>query len=220
MRLARISIVVVLASALVAAAAWAATPDAKQAPGPSPAPAAGAAAGSPNTKTVNAPRYTPLKPQGLSAQHKILEGYVGKWKTTIHIMPEDSSAEPSDSQGTAEGKLLMGGRFIEMTHTSVVGGQPYEGTWLCGYDDVVSRYMSTWIDNTSPAILSYVGAYDSAKKQMTMTTHYSDPQNRKLVMSRVTLTTVDANTVVFDQYIAHAVGGKEAHTMSITYKRS
>jgi uncharacterized protein (DUF111 family) len=61
--------------------------------------------------------------------------------------------------------------------------------------------------------------YDAAKKQLTMSAHFSDPASRRLTILKTVTTLVDANNWVYDEYTAHAVGEKESHTMSITYKR-
>lgn len=160
------------------------------------------------------------KPAAVSDEHKLLAEFVGKWKTTVHVMPTEANAVAKDTQGTAEGKLLMGGRFVQLSHTGVLNGQPFEGTMICGFDNVIRKYTSVWFDTTSPAIISYIGSFVAPKKQLVMTTHYSEQGTRRLTIARVEMTLPDADTIVFDEYVSHQSGGPEAHTMTITYKRA
>jgi hypothetical protein len=221
MRLERMTGVVVLAAGLVfGGVALAAPPDTKAAEAKAPADKSSDDVPAP-PKGMKAP-LQPLKPKPvvLGPQHKVLGGFAGRWKTTTHIMVGTPTIPEQDTEGTAEGKLVMGGRFAQLMHTGLLNGEPFEGMMLCGYDEVVQKYTAIWVDNASTAIIHYVGLYDAAKKQISMNSHYSDPATRRLTLARVTMTFVDANTIVYDQYIAHAVGEKEAHTMSITYKKA
>ena len=156
-------------------------------------------------------------------EHKLLGSFVGHWKSTAHVLQADeAAANPNptqDSQGAADGKLNLGGRFVELTHTGVLNGQPYEGMILFGFDDVIKKYTAIWMDTTSPAFLSYVGTYDAAKKQYSLISHFSDQVTRKFTISHMTMTFVDADTMVFDEFISHAVGSTEVHTRTITFKR-
>jgi hypothetical protein len=165
-------------------------------------------------------RAVPPRSLELGPEHKILGGFVGHWKTTVHIVQADPSTPVPDGEGTADGKVVMGGRFAQVTHAGTMNGQPFEGMMLCGFDEVVKKYTSSWVDNASTAIIHYVGTYDASKKQLTMSSHYSEQTTRRLTLARTVMTFVDANTIVYDEYIAHAVGEKETHTMSVTYKRA
>ena len=212
MRLERMTAVVVLAAGLVLGGVAVAAPPEDKAPIDAPMPARG-------MKAQLQPAQP--KPVELGPEHKFLGGFAGHWKTTVHIMQADPSTPGQDTEGTADGKLVMGGRFVQLMHAGLLNGQPFEGMMLCGFDVVVKRYRSIWVDNTGTAIIQYVGTYDASKKQLTMSSQaYSDEKTKMLTFARTVMTFVDANTMVYDEYIAHAVGGKEARTMSITYKRA
>jgi len=177
---------------------------------------------------VKAPlRRPPTKPAELGPEHAILSGFAGHWKWKLHPIPDAATAAtpdsvvsgPPDTEGTAEGKLLMGGRFAEVRHEGTVNGQKFEAMMLCGFDAVINRYASTWIDNASNAMVHFVGTYDPGKKQLTMTAHYSDPATRRLTIAKTVTTFVDATTWTYDEYVSHAVGERESHTMTITFKK-
>ena len=207
----RMTGVVVLAAGLVWGGVAFAAPAEDKAPGEVPAPPRGMKAPMPPAKQ---------KPVELGPEHKILGGFAGRWKTTVHVMQPDPSAPAQDTEGTADGKLMMGGRFAQLMHAGTLNGQPFEGMMICGFDQVVQRYTSIWVDNASTAIIHYVGTYDASKKQLTMNSHYSDQTTRRLTIAKMVVTFVDDKTIVYDEYIAHAVGEKETPTMSVTYRRA
>lgn len=188
-----------------------------------PAPAAQPMPAPPKTSPHHQQAVPAPKPNEPGPEHKLLGSFVGHWKSTVHILqPDEAAANPipaQDSQGTADGKLNLGGRFVELTHTGVLNGQPYEGMVLLGYDDVIKKYTAIWIDTTSPAFLSYIGTYDAAKKQYSLISHFSDQVSRRFTISHMTMTFVDADTMVFDEFISHAVDSAEVHTRTITFKR-
>ena len=149
-----------------------------------------------DAKMPNAPKALPKpgKPAEVSVEHKLLTGFVGHWKTTVHVMSPDANSPVQDTQGTADGTLAMGGRFAELTHTGVLNGQPFEAKLFCGFDDVFNKYTALWLDTTSPAMITYIGTYVSSKQQFTMTAHYSEQGTRRLTIARIVITFVDSNT--------------------------
>jgi hypothetical protein len=138
---------------------------------------------------------------------------------TADVPVPQAGKDAQGNPGTAEGKLAMGGRFAQFSHTGTLKGQPYEGLVVFGFDDVINRYTAIWTDTTSPAFLSYVGTYDASKKALTLTARYSDQANRKYTESRIVVTFVDKDTIVLDEYVAQPVGAQAAHTRAVTFKR-
>jgi hypothetical protein len=124
-----------------------------------------------------------------------------------------------DLDGTAEGKLIMGGRFVQIAQQATINGLPFEGVSVIGFDNVINRYVSTWVDNATNGIIHFVGTYDDPKKQLTMEAHYSDPVSRRLTIARTVTTFVDAKTWTYDEYISHQKGEKETHMSTVTFKK-
>src|SRR5262245_13113539 len=65
-------------------------------------------------------------------EHKILQALVGKWKSHIVVRVNPNRAS-EETDGTSEGTMLLGGRYLEVTHKSTLSGQPFEGIMLTGY---------------------------------------------------------------------------------------
>lgn len=159
-------------------------------------------------------RHAELKPQ-----HAVIAALVGKWTAGVHLFAGPYVRE-MDSQGTAEGKLLMGGLFVQVAQSGKRMKQSFEGVMTYGYDEATGRYTGSWIDNTSTAIIPYVGTYDATKKQLTMSAHFSDQKSRRLTISRVVTTFVDANNWTYEEFVSHAKDEPDTPVVSISFKRS
>lgn len=210
MRLDRMTGVLVLATGVVLNGVAAA------APAPTPAPEPAETHGAPPSRVKPQPQTKSDEP---GSQHGILGGFVGHWGVTTHILPSSATSTAQDTKGTAEGKMLLDGRFAQLTQTGILDGKPYEAVMLFGFDDVIARYTATWMDTTSPAFIGYVGTYDAAKKQITMEAHYSEQAMRRFTVSRVVVTFVDNDSIVLEEYISHAVNGSAVQTKTVTLKR-
>ncbi len=72
----------------------------------------------------------------------------------------------------ARGCRKPGGRGVTMM------GQPFEAIQIMGYDNMLKKFQTFWIDNTSTAFFLLYGTYDAAKKTRTDTTKLADPMRR------------------------------------------
>src|SRR5262245_12137150 len=76
---------------------------------------------------------------------KAMEGMVGTWNTSITSYMDP--AKPEKSTGTSTYTSIMGGRYIQESFKSTFMGQPFEGLGTFGYDNVLKKYVGTWLDN-------------------------------------------------------------------------
>jgi hypothetical protein len=204
-----------LAAAVVLTAAFATQDKGKDAkPKPASAPAAGAAA--PAMDPAMMAKWTAFMTPG--PEHKVLDACVGKW--TSHIkMWMDPAAPAMESEGTAEGKWIMGGRYLQEDFKSTMMGMPFEGMGLTGFDNIKKAYVGSWIDNMGTGVTTMEGAYDAAKKTISCTSQCPDPTMTKYVSSRMVSTLVDANSHKLEMY-GPDKSGKEFRCMEITYTRA
>jgi hypothetical protein len=161
----------------------------------------------------------PWKQAELKPEHVILKGLVGRFTTKVHLYAGPYPRK-LDTDGTAEGKVLMGGPFVQLTHSETRMKQPFEAMAIYGFDQATGKYTAAAIDNTSTAIVHFVGTYDAAKKQLVMSGRFSDQQSRILTIVRTVLTFVDETTWTYDEYKSHSLGGPETQMVTITFKRS
>jgi len=151
-------------------------------------------------------------------EHEILKNYEGKWTAKVS-MTMDPAQPPQVSDGTTEGMVMMGGRYVHVLHHSTMMGQPFEGMMLLGYDNQAKKYTAVWVDTMGTAIVPYEGQYDTAKKALVLKSTFTDPMSGKAMHTRGVQTFVDANTMTYDEYMP-GPDGKEVHMLHIDYKRA
>lgn len=150
-------------------------------------------------------------------QQKALEQFVGHW--TSHVsMQMDPTKPAEESTGTADGEMILGGRFVQVIHKGTVMGQPFEGRMLCGYDNVAKKYVASWVDNLGTSIVHYDGTYDKVGKRLLMGATFIDPMSRKPIHVKSVTSFLSATSWTYDEYIPGA-DGKDRKTMTITFKK-
>jgi len=155
----------------------------------------------------------------VAAQHAILAGLAGKFTTAVRVYT-GPYARIFDTEGVAEGKLMMGGAFVQFTHAEQRMKQPFEGLTLYGFDQATGKYAASSVDSTSTAIVTYIGTYDAEKKQLVMTGRFSDQKLRVLTIVRRVITFVDATTWTLEEFVSPKAGDPETKLVTITFKRS
>ncbi len=105
--------------------------------------------------------------------HELLKYKVGKWKMQIEMWTAPG-APPTVSEGTSEGKLIMGGRYLLDETRSTLQGNAFEGMGITGYDNLKKRFVSVWIDNLGTGFTISSGTYDESSKTYNYTTMTPD----------------------------------------------
>lgn len=147
-------------------------------------------------------------------QHKALGAMVGSWKAVTRSW--NGPGEPVVSEGAAENRMILGGRYLESRFTSTMMNQPFEGYGLTGYDNQQGRYDFFWVDNMSTGMMTSSGMMDAAGKVLTTTSSMPGPDGKPQDVKMVTKI-VSEDQHVFSMYGMTA--GKEQLMMEITYTR-
>jgi hypothetical protein len=156
--------------------------------------------------------------------HKLLLEGAGTWTYTMKFWM-DPSAPPSESSGSATYKAAMGGRYLigEFSGKMQMPGPDgkladveFKGMGIEGYDNVMKRFVSSWIDNMGTGIMNAEGTYDSTAKKLTYHAEYESLPGMKNKIREV-LTIVDKDNRTFEFFENR--GGQEVRTMEIKYKR-
>lgn len=148
--------------------------------------------------------------------HKLLASLAGSWttKTREWMEPDKPVAE---STGSAEMKMLLDGRFLQEEFSGQMHGKPFSGIEMVGYDNLLKRYVTTWMSNTSTMIFMMEGSASADGKTITLKGKHREPGGGYMT-HRAVWTIVDSNNQTFDMYGTHH-GGKETKLMEITYAR-
>ncbi|MCG6964765.1 MAG: DUF1579 domain-containing protein [Acidobacteria bacterium] len=150
-------------------------------------------------------------------QHQWLAKMAGTWSLEVKSWM-DPKAPPTVSTGDATMKMTMDGRYLKEKVNGTMMGAPFQGLGFTGYDNIIKRYVSVWMDNMSTGIMRSEGAYDEATHTMTMTGTYVDPVSGKTKTMKGTSRYEGDNRVVFTYYDT-TPDGTEYKSMEITYTR-
>lgn len=203
----------VLAGAVLLTTAFVAQDKGKDAKAkPASAPAAGAPAMDPEV----AKRMDEFMKPG--PDHKVLDALVGKWTTHVKYWTNPAGA-PEESDGTGEGKWVMGNRYVQEDFKGTMMGMPFEGMGITGFDNLKKKYVGTWIDNFGTGITTSEGTWDAGKKAMTCMAQMPDPTMTKYISCRMVSTIADANSHKMEMFMPDA-GGKDIRVMEISYTRA
>jgi len=209
--------IICVAIGLVTGVAFAQTTDAKK---PSDKPAAGKPADSKGPEGMAMdPKTMALMTPG--ASHAYLKPFEGKWSYAMKgwMAPEQPWGE---DKGTAEYKLMMGGRYlvqdVKSSEGSKNGMPPFEGHGITGYDNFNKRFFNVWVDNMGTGVMNSTGKTDDGGKTITMTGEYDDPMTGKKQKVRSVLKNLGPEKHVFEMYNI-GEDGKEFKGLEVTYTK-
>jgi Protein of unknown function (DUF1579) len=172
------------------------------------------------------PAEKPMDPQAMmelyaklakpGEPHKMLATLAGSWTTTSKEWMEPGKP-PTESTGTAELKMLLGGRFLYQEFTGQMMGQAFSGIAIDAYDNLRKKYVSAWMDTMGTGIFMMEGTASADGKTITLHGRHPEPGGGYMT-HRAIWKIVDSNTQTFEMWGAHH-GGEEMKMMEITYAR-
>lgn len=155
----------------------------------------------------------------VNENHDVLKSLTGTWNTHVKYWM-DPAGEPMESDGTSEGTLIMGGRFLEQRFSGDMMGQPFEGRGIYGYDNLRKEYTGIWFDNFATGIMVSASQYDPVTKVFSEEGSMSCPITNETHRSyRAVTTFIDADHYTYESYMKDP-NGNEYKTMKITYTRA
>jgi hypothetical protein len=149
--------------------------------------------------------------------HERLKKLEGEWNLTVQ-WTWDPSQTMQESKGTSSITTLMDGRYSQELSSGEMMGKPFQGMGLTGYDNVLKKYVSVWIDNSGTGIMSSQGTPDATGNVVNWTGESSDPATGKMSRIRMVTRFVDDNHHVYEMYMK-GPDGKEFKSMAIAYER-
>ncbi len=158
--------------------------------------------------------YTKLAAPG--EQHKQLASLAGSWTTKTKEWMEPNKS-PTESTGSAEMKMLLDGRFLQQELTGQMMGQPFSGIEITAYDNLLKKYVTSWMSTMGTGIFMMEGTASPDGKTITLKGRHAEPGGGYM-KHRAIWKIVDNNTQTFDMYGTHP-GGKEWKMMEMTYTR-
>lgn len=147
-----------------------------------------------------------------SAEHKVLHRSIGTWDASMDAgMPEPAKGTMIVEAGPGE--------FTILTHFKAdMGGMPFEGRGIDGYDPVKKKYVSMWVDSTIEAPMLMEGSWDEKTQTTTMYGEMRDMASGKMVKHKL-VTKWTGNDQMDFIVSAPGADGKDVQAFSIKYTR-
>jgi hypothetical protein len=152
------------------------------------------------------------------SQHAMLAKMAGEWDATVKYMMDPAQGW-QESKSTATITSLMDGRYIQEMDAGNMGGMPFNGMGVYGYDNVSGKFVSSWIDNMGTGIMSSTGSMDASGKVISWEGSMNDPMTGKPTKERMVMTFADDNHHTFEMYGTPPGAKKEMKMMTIDYAR-
>ena len=152
-------------------------------------------------------------------QHEMLARRVGQW--TVEGMRWDSpDTEPHPFTGTSTITSVMGGRYFleEIEGPGFMGGPPFEGRSVFGYDNLTKTYFTFWFDNMMTGVSRYEGTPSGDGKTIHYTVDVPDVMAGRYKTVRAIDTMIDEDHGVFVMYNTTA-DGDEFKSMELNVTR-
>jgi hypothetical protein len=152
-----------------------------------------------------------------SEEHQRLAESVGTWSVKGKLFAAPG-APPVEYEGTAERKMILGGRYVsESFHCSIMG-MPFEGLLVMGYDKLAGEYFSFWLDNMSTWAMTSTGTVDENgnEEMVGIGRDLITPEGRPI---RSTITTNPDGTLTWHMYDSRP-GVGEYVAMELVYTRT
>jgi hypothetical protein len=181
------------------------------------------------TAQVNQPAPAPSKPAltpeqmqknmqeagAVRPEHALLKKLAGDWKVDAKFWM-DPNAAPEVSKGTASAKLIYGGKYLVQNYKGSFMGKPFEGQGTMGFDNVNSKYFSTWIDSMNTMLMKSEGSAVGGNS-IVLASAMTCPATREPMKSEDVITIIDNNHYRYEGF--QEQNGMKIKGMEITYTR-
>ena len=86
----------------------------------------------------------PPKP---TPHHEAMKALEGTWDATFKVFGEPGKP-PMEGKGVEVNTRILGGFWLQSEVTADMGGMPFQGRGLFGYDTMAKKHVGTWVDST------------------------------------------------------------------------
>jgi hypothetical protein len=149
--------------------------------------------------------------------HKKMASLEGTWTTKVREWMAPG-APPQESDGTAEFKMLLGGRYLQQSFQGSMMGQPFNGMGISGYDNAKKTTQSVWVDSAGTGMMTLSGSWDAEGKTLTETGSMDDFMTGKPMQIKGQMHMGDNDHFIYEMWMS-GPDGKMFKTLDIGYTR-
>lgn len=153
-------------------------------------------------------------------QHKMLEKFVGTWKSEVKMWM--GPGDPMVSTGKMVNTMDLGGRYLRHEYTGDPNDGPFpnfEGRGFWGYNTMINKWEGLWIDNASTMMQKEVGDLDAGGRVWSMFKEFPNPAGGPPTKMKSVITHIDDDHHSMEMFTIME-DGKEMKNMEIQYARA
>jgi hypothetical protein len=132
--------------------------------------------------------------------HEHLAISVGNWDYTQKMWSAPGT-EPTLEKGTAKGEMILGGRYLQMTHEGNAWGMPFQAIQLFGFDNAKQEFLALWIDNMGTGFAVSSGKLDPSKPYLEMFGSFVDPLTKSDMKFKVISKCIDNDHNTMEMFV-------------------
>lgn len=154
-------------------------------------------------------------------EHDRLAGWAGDWNLEVRMWMSPG-ADPVTTTGTAQNRMILGGRFLESRSQAGTGDMGIESLVLLGFDRRHGQYTLVGFDTWGTYYVTAAGRPDGDGR-VVMDGVNDDPISGVRETYQMILRPVDDDTFVHEVVFtdaAHTSDGEPFKLLEITYRRS
>ena len=151
--------------------------------------------------------------------HARLAENVGTWDAECKLYMLGPDAEPMRFEGV-ETIEMMGDLWRLQHFEGELGGLPFEGRAMVGYDAEAKAYVGVWADTMTAHMAKMEGTYDPETRTMTTWVDGRDPMTGQATREKHLERRVGEDTRVFEMHVPDPMaGGELVKVTEVTYRR-
>jgi hypothetical protein len=148
--------------------------------------------------------------------HELLEQLEGDWNVEwIHYYSPD--AEPFTGTGQSKNEMVLGGRFLQLSGTTIFNGEEKKLLQFIGYDNRLGYNFLIGMDEFGTYAIFCEGEYNREMNQWNFVGVDLDPTGTEDFPYRIELSVNGKNEFTMDTYIGNE--DEEMKAMSVKYMR-
>jgi hypothetical protein len=107
------------------------------------------------------------------ASHDRLHAYTGKWNVTSKMWMSPGEP-PMSAKGSATGRMILGGRFLQLD-TNLGGPFPADSLTILGFDRRTNDYTMVGYDTLGTYYITAAGKHDARMNALVLDGSYAQP---------------------------------------------
>jgi len=148
--------------------------------------------------------------------HKKMAAMEGSWtaKVSQWMAPDTPATETS---GTAEFKMMLGGRYLTQSISATMMGQPFNGFGVTAYDNAKKSTQTAWVDTMGTGMLVMTGTF-AADGSLTETGTMDDFMSGKPMSFKGVMHMPDNDHMTYEMW-GSGPDGKMFKNLEVDYPR-